>query len=167
MSSYFDHSVISLLQGVKPAALEKVTNLQLRCFIEQCLFPASERKSAKELLQDPFLQCSTSKEMKPNNTATSVQSPQSHRSTSAEKILLDIEVEGGSNPTSDGGVEANYMEPPSPMLEFVRVNRDIEFRLEGGTIDDNSVSLFMRITDSNGMQNIKVGPNRTIKKAIR
>lgn len=71
-----------------------------------------------------------------------------------------------SNPTSDVGVEANYIEPVAisnggvesnsaevgpPVLEFVRVNRDIEFRLEGGTIDENSVSLFMRITDSNGM----------------
>ncbi|XP_078181011.1 putative serine/threonine-protein kinase WNK6 isoform X2 [Carex rostrata] len=163
--------------GVKPAALEKVTNLQLRYFIEQCLFPASERKSAKELLEDPFLQCSTSQEtnpflqcstsqeINPSNTVTSFQPPQSHRSTSAEKILLDIEaVSNRSNPTSDVGVEANYIEPVAisnggvesnsaetgpPVLEFVRVNRDIEFRLEGGTIDENSVSLFMRITDSN------------------
>ncbi|KAF3329957.1 serine/threonine-protein kinase WNK4 [Carex littledalei] len=163
--------------GVKPAALEKVTNLQLRYFIEQCLFPASERKSAKELLEDPFLQCSTSQEINPflqcstsreinhNNTVTSVQPPQSHRSTSAEKKLLDIDaVSNRSNPTSDVGVEANYIEPVAisnggvesnpaeagpPVLEFVRVNRDIEFRLEGGTIDENSVSLFMRITDSN------------------
>ncbi|KAF3329961.1 serine/threonine-protein kinase WNK4 [Carex littledalei] len=163
--------------GVKPAALEKVTNLQLRYFIEQCLFPASERKSATELLEDPFLQCSTSQEinpflqcstsqeMNPNNTVTSVQSSQSHRSTSVEKFLLDVEAEGRSNPNSAGGVEANYTEPVPisdggveeshtepvpPILEFVRVNEDIEFRLEGGTIDDNSVSLYMRITDSDG-----------------
>jgi WNK lysine deficient protein kinase len=165
MAGYFDHSVISLLQGVKPAALGKVTNVQLHYFIDQCLLPASDRKSAKELLKDPFLQCSTSQEMRSNSTATSVQPPQSHSSTSAEKILLDIEAECGSNPVSDDSVEANYiesgpisnsggetnyMEPPSPILEFVRVNRDIEFRLEGGTIDANSVSLFMRITNSNG-----------------
>jgi WNK lysine deficient protein kinase len=165
MAGYFDHLVISLLQGVKPAALGKVTNVQLRNFIVQCLFPVQERKSAKELLKDPFLHCSTSQEMRPNSTATSIQPPQSHSSTSAEKILLDIEAECSTNPISDvsvevnytesgpisnGGEAANYMEPPSPILEFVRVNRDIEFRLEGGTIDENSVSLFMRITNSNG-----------------
>lgn len=45
-----------LLQGVKPAALSKVTDPQVKLFIEKCLVPAAQRLSAEELLKDPFLQ---------------------------------------------------------------------------------------------------------------
>ncbi|XP_024024128.1 probable serine/threonine-protein kinase WNK4 [Morus notabilis] len=41
--------------GIKPAALGKVSDPQIKEFIEKCLVPASERLSAKELLEDPFL----------------------------------------------------------------------------------------------------------------
>ncbi|XP_031407413.1 probable serine/threonine-protein kinase WNK3 isoform X2 [Punica granatum] len=42
--------------GVKPASLEKVTDLRVRAFIEKCIANVSDRLSAKELLKDPFLQ---------------------------------------------------------------------------------------------------------------
>ncbi|KAK1257429.1 Serine/threonine-protein kinase WNK8 [Acorus gramineus] len=42
--------------GIKPAALDKVKDLQVKHFIEKCLAPASARLPAKELLNDPFLQ---------------------------------------------------------------------------------------------------------------
>ncbi|CAK9169337.1 unnamed protein product [Ilex paraguariensis] len=41
--------------GIKPAALGKVEDPQVKQFIERCLVPASQRLSAAELLQDPFL----------------------------------------------------------------------------------------------------------------
>ncbi|KAJ4786772.1 hypothetical protein LUZ62_038018 [Rhynchospora pubera] len=141
--------------GVKPAALEKVTNLQLRAFIEQCLVSVSERKSAEELLEDPFLKCSNSEEVRPNanNISSAVLPLKSHSSTSADKSLSDVEVECQLTSISDGAVEGIHVEPASPTLQFVRVNKDIEFSLEGGTIDENSVSLYMRIIDSNGHVN--------------
>jgi WNK lysine deficient protein kinase len=44
-------------QGIKPAALRKVTDPAVRRLIERCLAPASRRPSALELLlSDPFLQ---------------------------------------------------------------------------------------------------------------
>ncbi|ONK56587.1 uncharacterized protein A4U43_C10F10410 [Asparagus officinalis] len=43
--------------GIKPAALAKVTDPQVRHFIEKCLLPTSERLPAKDLLKDPFRQC--------------------------------------------------------------------------------------------------------------
>ncbi|KAL9234153.1 hypothetical protein vseg_009053 [Gypsophila vaccaria] len=44
-----------VMNGIKPAALDKVKDPQVRWFIEKCLAPVSERPSAIELLDDPFL----------------------------------------------------------------------------------------------------------------
>ncbi|KAI3493420.1 hypothetical protein L1887_41810 [Cichorium endivia] len=41
--------------GIKPASLDKVSDYELKAFIEKCLVPASERSSAGKLLEDPFL----------------------------------------------------------------------------------------------------------------
>lgn len=42
--------------GKKPQALYKVSNPEVRVFVEKCLASVSERLSARELLEDPFLQ---------------------------------------------------------------------------------------------------------------
>lgn len=42
--------------GIRPAALKKVKDLQVREFVEKCLVSASQRLHARELLMDPFLQ---------------------------------------------------------------------------------------------------------------
>lgn len=41
---------------MKPASLAKVKDPGVKKFIEKCIANVSERLSAKELLQDPFLQ---------------------------------------------------------------------------------------------------------------
>lgn len=45
-----------ILQGKKPEALFKVDDPEVRQFVEKCLATVSLRLSAKELLEDPFLQ---------------------------------------------------------------------------------------------------------------
>uniref|UniRef100_A0A0E0AGL3 non-specific serine/threonine protein kinase n=1 Tax=Oryza glumipatula TaxID=40148 RepID=A0A0E0AGL3_9ORYZ len=42
-------------QGIKPAALYRVSDPVVRQFIERCLAPAARRPAARELLDDPFL----------------------------------------------------------------------------------------------------------------
>lgn len=42
-------------QGVKPASLAKVTDPDVRAFIEKCIAKVPDRLPAKELLNDPFL----------------------------------------------------------------------------------------------------------------
>ncbi|KAF3624806.1 hypothetical protein FXO37_31201 [Capsicum annuum] len=42
--------------GVKPTSLGKVTDPQIKAFIEKCLVPASLRLPTKDLLKDPFHQ---------------------------------------------------------------------------------------------------------------
>ncbi|KAL2941615.1 putative serine/threonine-protein kinase WNK4 [Bienertia sinuspersici] len=46
--------------GIKPAVLSKVTDPEVKQFIEKCLGPVSDRPSAIELLNDPFLAASDS-----------------------------------------------------------------------------------------------------------
>ncbi|KAL2995769.1 hypothetical protein AAZX31_10G235800 [Glycine max] len=47
---------MNILQGKKPEALYKVDNTEVRQFVEKCLATVSLRLSARELLDDPFLQ---------------------------------------------------------------------------------------------------------------
>ncbi|KAK9740818.1 hypothetical protein RND81_03G062600 [Saponaria officinalis] len=44
-----------VINGIKPAGLDKVRDPQVRRFIEKCLAPVSERPSAIDLLDDAFL----------------------------------------------------------------------------------------------------------------
>lgn len=48
--------------GIKPASLGKVSDPQVKQFIEKCLVPASLRLSAQELLKDAFFATENSKE---------------------------------------------------------------------------------------------------------
>lgn len=54
--------------GVKPAALSRVGDPQVKQFIEKCLVPASLRLSAGELLKDPFLLASENSKDRVCNT---------------------------------------------------------------------------------------------------
>ncbi|KAH7302079.1 hypothetical protein KP509_23G055500 [Ceratopteris richardii] len=45
-----------VINGEKPKALQKVTDIQALKLINRCLLPAAQRPSASELLADPFLQ---------------------------------------------------------------------------------------------------------------
>ncbi|MQK22062.1 hypothetical protein EI013_27230, partial [Escherichia coli] len=46
----------TVVSGKKPEALYKVDDPEVRQFVEKCLATVSLRLSAKELLEDPFLQ---------------------------------------------------------------------------------------------------------------
>ncbi|KAI8529297.1 hypothetical protein RHMOL_Rhmol12G0214200 [Rhododendron molle] len=44
-----------VIAGVKPQALNKVSDLELKAFIEKCIGQARERPTAVDLIKDPFL----------------------------------------------------------------------------------------------------------------
>lgn len=136
-----------LLQGVKPAALGKVHDPQIKEFIEKCLVPVSQRFSAKELLKDPFLQVENPREPMrdplklPNHNLKALNLPKSgpfSMDIDSDYKQLSISTCTGSN----NGIPQ--------VLEFQRTSKNNEFRLRGTKNDDNSVSLTLRIADACG-----------------
>lgn len=132
--------------GVKPAALAKISDLQVKQFIEKCLVPASERSSAKELLQDPFL-C-------PDNThepaVTKFTSPAPNKTVDISLASLHMDIDTFESSPTNSGKENGCVAPHTPVLEFTRTNKNTELKLKGEKLDNNSVSLVLRIADLSG-----------------
>uniref|UniRef100_A0A6N2JXC6 non-specific serine/threonine protein kinase n=1 Tax=Salix viminalis TaxID=40686 RepID=A0A6N2JXC6_SALVM len=133
--------------GIKPASLGKVSDHQVKVFIEKCLVPASTRLPAIELLKDPFLATENSKELVsnllhlPNLISRQVHLPQS------ESHLMDIDCKK----LSEGSCTKSINESPQfSTLELSRFTEINEFRLRGVKNNDNTVSLTLRIADPCG-----------------
>ncbi|XP_020600134.1 probable serine/threonine-protein kinase WNK4 isoform X2 [Phalaenopsis equestris] len=133
--------------GIKPAALTKISDTQISQFIEKCLVHVSERLSAKELLKDPFLQCDNSSEFA--HTPIQLTAEVSNGNNNCESISNDVESDYKSLPLS-AGTNSSHEIPPLQFLEFMRNNQGTEFRLKAEQVNDNAVSLVLRIADSNG-----------------
>lgn len=134
--------------GMRPAALAKVTDPQVRQFIEKCLVPASERLPAKELLKDPFLQNNNLKESVFDHVDSSNDVPKAMVSH-LKQLPMDMDCDYKSVAVSID-TESNNTTPQSPVLEFQRINGNNEFRLKGEKNDSNSISLILRIANSCG-----------------
>ncbi|KAL5572158.1 hypothetical protein UlMin_021755 [Ulmus minor] len=136
--------------GIKPAALGKVSDPQIKEFIKKCLVPVSERLSAKELLRDPFLQVeSTLRPIRdplhiPNQSFKAFNLPKSG------PLSMDVDADyrqlsfSTCAESSSGGSDTS-------VLEFQRTNKNNEFTLRGKKNDDKSISLTLRIADSRGL----------------
>uniref|UniRef100_A0ACD5ZK88 Uncharacterized protein n=1 Tax=Avena sativa TaxID=4498 RepID=A0ACD5ZK88_AVESA len=129
-------------KGVKPAALSKILNPEVKHFIEKCLVPASQRLSAKELLQDPFL-CS-------NNANGFVGTMIPSSIPKAVEISLDsphMDVDTRESMCASSCKKNILVAPHTSVLEFTRTNGNTELNLKGEKLDDSSVSLVLRIAD--------------------
>ncbi|CAJ1950462.1 unnamed protein product [Sphenostylis stenocarpa] len=132
--------------GIKPASLKKVSDPQIKEFIEKCLVPASERLSAEELLKDPFLQVENPKDpvLYPVQPPRRTLRAYSFKSGSQS---MDLDADCKQLSTSICS-ESNQEIPYCPVFEVQRANNNNEFRLKGTKNDDNSVSLTLRIADT-------------------
>ncbi|CAL1398590.1 unnamed protein product [Linum trigynum] len=137
--------------GIKPASLSKVSDPQMKKFIEKCLLPASVRLSAIELLRDPFLH--------PENSLSAARDPlplPKHCVVNPITVppksgTFSMELVSNSSKLSFSScTESNLGSPRLPTIELIRVHRNNEFRLKGMKNEDNSVSLSLRIADSSG-----------------
>ncbi|KAK7302147.1 hypothetical protein RJT34_13028 [Clitoria ternatea] len=108
--------------GIKPASLAKVTDLEVKAFIEKCISHVSERVSAKDLLMDPFLQSDYDSESVGRSSRS-----QTHHS-------------GNNSPN-----QATIKNAEHNTSEASR-----EFRVEGQRRDVNTIFLKLRIADSAG-----------------
>ncbi|XP_015689518.1 probable serine/threonine-protein kinase WNK4 isoform X2 [Oryza brachyantha] len=129
-------------KGVKPASLAKITNIQAKQFVEKCLAPASERLSAKELLQDPFLCSDNSRGLVGTKFPSSL--PKAVE-VSLESLHMDVDTH--ESMCTSTGKRNDFGGPQRSVLEFTRTNKNTELKLTGEKLDDNSVSLVLRIAD--------------------
>ncbi|KAI3416781.1 Protein kinase domain-containing protein [Psidium guajava] len=133
--------------GVKPSSLTKVSDAQIREFIQKCLVPARDRLSAKELLTDAFLQTENRKELIRDPLSLPNLSPRSLNLSGP--LSMDVDPDYKQLSLSTCG-RSNKETPHCPVLEFQRINNNNEFRLKGMKNEDNTVSLTLRIADSAG-----------------
>ncbi|XP_031099022.1 probable serine/threonine-protein kinase WNK10 isoform X1 [Ipomoea triloba] len=134
--------------GIKPAALDKVKDPEVKQFIEKCLVPASKRLSAAELLKDPFLSWTNSSELQ-----SDVMQNSNHMSkpiTLTKFDSLSMEIDPTSRKLSSVACIENSVTEIPQVTEFLRCNGKNEFRLRGEKYDESSISFSLRITDYSG-----------------
>ncbi|KAH1082874.1 hypothetical protein J1N35_022635 [Gossypium stocksii] len=138
--------------GIKPAALSKVYDQEMKLFIEKCLVPAPQRLSAKELLMDPFLQANGSAKIRPFALPDIVMPK---IGAFGDRCLMsEVPASTRNKPSSlDLGSDSEL-----PVIKFLdnslgievrRTNKGHVFLLKGEGNDENSVSLILRIADQN------------------
>ncbi|WRX07686.1 Protein kinase domain - like 4 [Theobroma cacao] len=139
--------------GIKPAALSRVNDQEMKLFIEKCLVPAPQRLSAKELLMDPFLQANGSAKNRPfplpdivmpklgafGDRCLMSEAPASARNRPS---FVDLD--------SDSELPVIHSLDNSLGMEVRRTKKGNLFLLKGEGNDENSVSLILRIADQNG-----------------
>ncbi|TKY73559.1 serine/threonine-protein kinase WNK2 [Spatholobus suberectus] len=107
--------------GIRPASLAKVTDLEVKAFIEKCIADVSERLSAKDLLMDPFLQSDYDND----SVGRSSKSQTNSGNNSHNQAIENAE---------DNSIETSR-----------------EFTVEGQRTDNNTIFLKLRIADSSGL----------------
>ena len=140
---------------MKPASLDKVNDPQVKQFIEKCLVPASLRLPAIELLKDPFLATENSKDtvsgsMKlPDNLMLKQVINLPH----SESRSMDID----NKKLLVGSCKESINEKLQfSAPEICKLTEKNEFRLRGEKIDNNKISLSLKITETSCRRERKV-----------
>ncbi|KAG2399409.1 serine/threonine-protein kinase [Vigna angularis] len=152
--------------GIKPVALSKLKNQEVKSFIEKCLVPASQRLTAKELLMDNFLQVTGSLKNRRlplpdivlpkygayENRCLMSEGPASTRIRSISMDLGDATEQPFTTLlyNSVDSVDSPDDVLPSPCVEIRRLKEGDIFFLKGEQNDQKSVSLVLRIADQSG-----------------
>lgn len=125
-----------LLQGKKPAALNRVQDPLVKAFVKRCLCTAETRPSAQELLLDPFLQCEEDRDSQESRIT-----PILGRTESYEDFQRSRSLSASS--------ECNKGRPCTSMKEERPLRRS-NVRAKGERTDDDTLSLRLRIADFQG-----------------
>ncbi|KAJ8449728.1 hypothetical protein Cgig2_001384 [Carnegiea gigantea] len=122
-----------VISGIKPAALSKVTDSQVREFIEKCLAPVSERLWAIDLLKDPFLDL--------DDLSLAACSP-----SLVESVCSSI----CSSSCRAHCMDNSQCLPAAAELLKVAVTEMNTFRIRGRIEDNDSLAMTVWIADSKG-----------------
>lgn len=164
INGLYGHSQYIILQGIKPVALSKVIDPEIKSFIEKCLVPASQRLSAKDLLMDPFVQVNGSTKSisfplpdivfrklgATENRCMMSEGPASARNGAISMDLGDTNELPVITVLGNSKVDASC----SRSVEIRRLKGGDTFFLKGDGNDENSVSLVLRIADQSGQYNL-------------
>jgi len=119
--------------GIKPDSLSKVTDPQVREFIEKCLAPVSERLWAIDLLKDPFLDL--------DNLGMATCSP-----SLVESVCSSI----CSSSFRGHCMDSSHCTPAPVELLKVAVTEMNTFKIRGKLEDNDSLSMTVWIADLKG-----------------
>ncbi|KAK6922851.1 Protein kinase domain, partial [Dillenia turbinata] len=146
--------------GIKPAALAKIKDPQVKLFIEKCLLPASQRLSANELLKDPFFNIDGSSRNRPlalpdivipKTGAFGDRCLLSEVPTTARNRPPSVDLDAdGELPIITQIRNSAINGSQSLCFEVQRTRKGNFFLLKGEGNDENSVSIKLRIADRNG-----------------
>ncbi|XP_050376835.1 probable serine/threonine-protein kinase WNK10 [Argentina anserina] len=138
--------------GIKPASLSKVSDPQVKQFIEKCLVPASMRLPAVELLKDSFLAIDSLKELTRDPSGLHNLIPQLVNSPQPE--ASPVEVDANHQKISSGSsrisVKATSTLFNHSVLELQRFTENNELILRAEKSADNTITLTLRIVDPCG-----------------
>ncbi|EEH57902.1 uncharacterized protein MICPUCDRAFT_26102, partial [Micromonas pusilla CCMP1545] len=109
-------------QGVKPEALDKIIDADLRSFIMKCISPIEKRLTAKELMNDPFLDKGSGKPREVKQHTVVEEEPEVARPGGTKQMAVLPEKKGGS----------------------------LDFRVKGRILEDKTLRLRLRIGDASG-----------------
>ncbi|KAJ0960566.1 hypothetical protein J5N97_001559 [Dioscorea zingiberensis] len=137
-----------VISGTKPEALYRVKDPEVREFIEKCLVPASHRLSARELLNDPFLQSDSSLNGNDAQMGSIVKQPCLNYLQS-DCSLFNYESENAwdyelSDDVETFGIDLFNGQEDDELF----VNVDIT--IKGRRKDDGSIFLRLRVADKEG-----------------
>ena len=103
--------------GVKPAALEKIIDSDLRSFILKCISPIEKRLTAKELMNDPFLDKSLNKPKVVEKRSTAEEEPEAARPGGTKQFAKVKEKKEDGERDHQAEAEAHRREPRESAAE--------------------------------------------------
>lgn len=131
--------------GVKPLALEKVKDPEVKELILKCLVPASQRPSAAELLKDPFF---SSLEVKcESGVSLSGVVPKSDNASRPDSQVSMTIGSSYDNLSSKASAASVKKSAPAPAVESLRSTEKLQLRLRGRRIDEKTISFNLWVAD--------------------
>ncbi|EPS60161.1 hypothetical protein M569_14644, partial [Genlisea aurea] len=134
--------------GIKPASLGRVTNVEVRRFIERCLLPAFQRPTAAELLKSPFLSSDGCSQPSSSSSSMVTNSDAKCGDSSPSTDVADASCKMVSG--SSCGDSMSVVTSSASTVEIQRCNERNQFTLKGEKREDSAVSLSLRIADPSG-----------------
>ncbi|KAK8962604.1 putative serine/threonine-protein kinase WNK1 [Platanthera guangdongensis] len=141
-----------VISGFKPDAFYEVSDPEIRNFVEKCISNVSERPSARELLNDPFLQIDDHP-LVGDPSQPSFSSPQNFGSSFTSRLPsydlpYNAMLENGWDWNSTVDFETDRFDTLySPGSEF---HSDLEITIKGMRKDDGNIFLRIRVSDREG-----------------